>query len=278
MMKAMALLLLALLPAAAHAQEKVEADIQVDLTSKNLWRGLTLGGPSLQPKAEVRWQGLYLSADAATGFDSNDRERIGLQLGYRAPFGLNVGFGSQWMSGIDDMNRYFHFDERETGHRFEANLGYTCRYFSLQAYTTVLGNDFDVEESDKRCYSTYVELAVPFSLGGIDWQARAGITPFESSSWREPMVVKDKNEKLKQYLSAAVGTVGGGLLRAGSHQGHQEPARGWLRTARLRGVEHQSIRRKSRHHGRHHAETVPEMWRLLQERLTNDIPESDDSP
>lgn len=200
MMKAMALLLLALLPAAAHAQEKVEADIQVDLTSKNLWRGLTLGGPSLQPKAEVHWQGLYLSADAATGFDSNDRERIGLQLGYRAPFGLNVGFGSQWMTGIDDMNRYFHFDERETGHRFEANLGYTCRYFSLQAYTTVLGNDFDVEESDKRCYSTYVELAVPFSLGGIDWQARAGITPFESSSWREPMVVKDKNEKLKQYL------------------------------------------------------------------------------
>lgn len=187
------------LPAAA--QEEVEADVQVDLVSKSLWRGQTLGGPAVQPRAEVRWQGLYVAADAATGFDSNDRERIGVQIGYRAPFGLNVGFGSNWMSGIDDLNRYLYFDEHETGHRFEANVGYTCQYFSLQAYTILMGNDFD-EFGEKRKFSTFAELAVPFRLAGIDWQARAAITPFESSSWREPMVINGKDEKLLQYLYA----------------------------------------------------------------------------
>ncbi|MCR4852131.1 MAG: hypothetical protein K5893_00890 [Prevotella sp.] len=214
LLKTVLLLFVALMPSVSWAQDNVEGDIQLDLTSKNLWRGLTLGGPSIQPKAEVRWKGLYLNAEGATSFDSNDRERIGVQLGYRAPFGLNVGFGSQWLSGFDDLNRYFHFEDHETGHHFEANLGYTCRYFSLQAYTTLLGNDFNVDDSEKRCYSTYVELAVPFRLGGIDWQARAGITPFESSSWREAMVVNNKDEKLKQFLYADGFTCVQAVLRA----------------------------------------------------------------
>lgn len=205
--------LLLLCPFTAMAQESVEADVQVDLTSKSLWRGQTLGGPAVQPSAEVRWQGLYVAADASTGFDAADRERIGLQIGYRAPFGLNVGFGSQWMSGIDEMDRYFHFDEHTTGHRFEANLGYTCRYFSLQAYTILMGNDFN-EFGDDRKFSTFVELAVPFRMAGIDWQARAAVTPFESSSWREVMLYNGNYEKMLQYLYADGFTCVEAALRA----------------------------------------------------------------
>ncbi len=194
----LAMLMAALCPAAVAAQDDVEADVQLDLTSKNLWRGQDYGGPALQPRMEVRWQGLYVNAEGATTFDRDDTSRMGLQLGYRAPFGLNVGVGTQWTSGIDPLNRFFFFDEKETGHRFEANLGYTHRLFSLQAYTIFGGNDFK-EEGD-RAFSTYVELQVPFRLGGLDWTATAAITPMESGSWRETVVYDGSTERLKQYL------------------------------------------------------------------------------
>ena len=63
----------------------------------------------------------------------------------------------------------------------EANLGYTCDYFSLQAYTMFWGNDYKI--NGDRAYSTYVELSVPFRLGGLDWDARVGITPMESAGY-----------------------------------------------------------------------------------------------
>jgi hypothetical protein len=42
------------------------------------------------------------------------------------------------------------------------------------------GNDMKID--GKQAYSTYAELSVPFKLGGLDWQIRAGMTPFESSA------------------------------------------------------------------------------------------------
>ena len=85
-----------------------------------------------------------------------------------------------WTADVDPRNRYFYFGgETECPHQLEANIGYSCEYGSLQAYTMFYGNDYKID--GKRAYSTYIELNVPFRLGGLQWDACVGVTPFESA-------------------------------------------------------------------------------------------------
>ena len=60
---------------------------------------------------------------------------------------------------------------------FEANVGYDFGFASLQWYTNFAGNDL-VKTTGKLAYSSYFEINVPFTLGGVDWTATAGAVPF----------------------------------------------------------------------------------------------------
>ena len=69
MRKIVFMLLTALAPCLTTAQNnQLEVDIQADIVSKSLWRGQDLGGVSLQPKADISWNGIYLNATGSTGF------------------------------------------------------------------------------------------------------------------------------------------------------------------------------------------------------------------
>ena len=174
----------ALMPVMGFAQETPEAYVSADLVTKHLWRGLDLGGMSIQPHGHISYLGLFFDAFASKSFNAEDRERIDFYVGYKAPFGLNVSFGSHWMSNADWLNRYFYFVKEDTGHQFEANLGYECQWFDLQAYSILGGND--LKPNGKRAFSTYFQLTVPFRLGGLDWRGRIGFTPAETSSFETP--------------------------------------------------------------------------------------------
>jgi hypothetical protein len=217
MKKTVIMMLMAIAPAWAMAQENIEADIQADVVSKNLWRGQDLGGVSIKPRAEVRWKGIYLNAAGATGFDAATKEYIDVNVGYRAPFGLNFGVGTHWQSCFDTLNRFLHFKSKETGHHFEANLGYTNKYFSLQAYTTFGGNDFKGVNGD-RAYSTFIELSVPFRAGGLDWDLRAGVTPMESAGVQYTIIPEGAAEGFgiikKEYLYGGKFTCNMASIRA----------------------------------------------------------------
>lgn len=169
-------------PMLTNAQSKVEADVQVDLVSRHIWRGQDYGKISLQPQGTISYQGFYLSGFGSTGFSGDDIDRIDLSLGYKAPFGVNIGVSDNYRSGVDKYNRYFDYEEKTTGHRFEGNLGFSCKYFSLQGYCIFMGNDFKL--NGDRAYSTYIELSVPFRLAQVDWLVKAGVTPMESAGWR----------------------------------------------------------------------------------------------
>lgn len=169
-------------PMLTNAQSKVETDVQVDLVSRHMWRGQDYGKISLQPQGTIRYQGFYLSGFGSTGFSDNDIDRIDLSFGYQAPFGLNIGVADNYKSGIDRYNRYFSYEEKGSGHQFEGNLGFSCKYFSLQGYCIFLGNDFKI--NGDRAYSTYIELSVPFRMAKVDWMAKIGVTPMESAGWR----------------------------------------------------------------------------------------------
>ena len=66
-----------------------------------------------------------------------------------------------------------------TNHVFEANIGYDFGPVALQWFTNFSGNDYKAD--GKRAYSSYVEVSVPFKLGGLDWNAAVGAVPFEDS-------------------------------------------------------------------------------------------------
>ena len=170
------------MPANAQGDgNRVESYVDVDVVSHYMWRGQDRGGVSIQPEAYVSWQGLTLKMDGSTGLESNDVKRVNMTLGYELG-GFNIGVIDRWTSGVDENNRYF-FYEKKGAHQLEANIGYSWKYGSLQAYTTFWGNDFLI--SGRQAYSTYVELSIPFRVGGVDWKISAGGTPFESAGYLE---------------------------------------------------------------------------------------------
>ena len=195
----------ALANAFSKAAYEVEGTMSVDVMSQYMWRGIDKGGVTIRPTGKFSWRDISLQVQGTTGFDKDDAKELNLTLGYQlGP--VNFGVTDYWSSGLDKdgRNLYFAWDAAESGHRYEANVGYTMPYFSLQAYTMFWGNDFkyssradtDNRTNGKRAFSTYIELRVPFYMGGFDWDLTAGVTPFKSAY---NIVPADVNSEL-QYV------------------------------------------------------------------------------
>ena len=173
-----ALALLLFGAATAKAQDMVETTVGTDFVSSYVWRGLELGDVSMQPTLGVSYKGLSLSAWGSVGLSNPaDTKELDLTLAYSVG-GFNIGVTDYWFNaGLDPLNRYFKYAADETNHVFEANVGYDFGFASLQWYTNFAGNDL-VETTGKLAYSSYFEINVPFTLGGVDWTATAGAVPF----------------------------------------------------------------------------------------------------
>jgi len=167
-------------------KEAIKGHIEAEFVSNYMWRGSDKGGISIQPQASIGWKGLSMQLSGSTGIEKSDPKEINVTLGYRLG-GFNIGVTDYWTTGLDKDGRdlYFYFNQKGTAHQLEGNLGFSCRYFSLQAYTMFWGNDYKIdifsEGKYQRAYSTYIELGIPFYFAGLDWDAYAGITPFESA-------------------------------------------------------------------------------------------------
>ena len=162
----------------AKAQDTLETSIGTDLVSQYVWRGQDLGGVSVQPTLGIGYKGLSLSAWGSAGLSNPaDTREFDLTLAYTIG-GFNIGVTDYWFNaGLDPLNRYFAYAADCTNHVFEANVGYDFGFASLQWYTNFAGND-GLTPDEKRAYSSYVEVNVPFVLGGVDWTATAGAVPF----------------------------------------------------------------------------------------------------
>ena len=173
-----ALALLLFGAATAKAQDMVETTVGTDFVSSYVWRGLELGDVSMQPTLGVSYKGLSLSAWGSVGLSNPaDTKELDLTLAYSVG-GFNIGVTDYWFNaGLDPLNRYFKYAADETNHVFEANVGYDFGFASLQWYTNFAGNDL-VKTTGKLAYSSYCEINVPFTLGGVDWTATAGAVPF----------------------------------------------------------------------------------------------------
>ena len=167
-----------------HAQDekaKVETTIAADFVNQYIWRGLDCGNVSIQPTLGIGYKGLSLSAWGNVGVSKDDVKEFDLTLGYTTG-GFNIGITDYWFSvgGDDPDNRYFKYNADSTNHVFEANIGYDFGVLNLQWYTNFAGND-GYNKNDKRAYSSYAQVDVPFKLVTVDWTATAGVVPYYST-------------------------------------------------------------------------------------------------
>ena len=174
------LVLAAAAPMGAQAQDKVEGSVGADLVSGYIWRGQDLGNVSIQPAASIAYRGFSLSGWGSVGFDKEDTKEFDLTLGY-AYKGFSVSVTDYWFNGGPG---YFHYGSTDTSHVFEAQLGYDFGVLALNWYTNFAGND-GLDKDGDRAYSSYVSVAAPFRLGGLDWTAEIGATPWATTFYNE---------------------------------------------------------------------------------------------
>ena len=173
-------LLSVVIPFTAKAQDKVEASVGADLVSGYIWRGQDLGGISIQPSASISYKGFSLGAWGSAGFDNSDTKEFDLTLGYLTG-GFSVSVTDYWFNKTTDgvKAKYFQYStHNETNsHVFEAQIGYDFGPAAINWYTNFAGAD-GVNKDGDRAYSSYISVTAPFKLGGVDWTAEIGATPW----------------------------------------------------------------------------------------------------
>ncbi len=158
---------------AVKAQDKVEASVGADLVSGYIWRGQDLGDVSVQPAVGLSYKGFSLSAWGSVGFDATDTKEFDLTLGYGYG-GFSIAVTDYWFTSYDSPARY---SDYKNAHTFEVGVGYDFGPLAVNWFTNFAGSVGE-NEKGKDAYASYVSISAPFKLGGIDWNAEIGATPW----------------------------------------------------------------------------------------------------
>jgi hypothetical protein len=166
----------------AVAEDKIEASVGADVVSSYIWRGQDLGDAAIQPSVSLGYKGFELEAWGSYGImSSTDPKEVDLALSYTVG-GFSIGVTDYFISEGGKTGKYFLYDAHKTGHTFEANLSYDFGKFAVNWNTNFAGVD-GVRSNGKRAYASYVEVSAPFRLGGAEWVAAVGATPYNSGAF-----------------------------------------------------------------------------------------------
>ena len=165
-----------------HAQPQTEISIGGDLVSTYVWRGVYQSGFSLQPEIGLSVGGFTVGVWGSTDLD-NFKE-VDLSVGYSVR-GFSVGVTDYWWGGqrLGDGRFAPYFKYGDT-HYFEGTLAYEFgEKFPLGISWSTMFAGADKKENGDRAWSSYVELAYPFSVGSVDLTAAAGAAPWAAPAW-----------------------------------------------------------------------------------------------
>lgn len=155
-----------------------------DIYNRYVWRGLDFGSaPSIQPSIEYAHKsGFKIGYWGAFSTIGNYNE-VDLYVGYDiADFSIVFTDYFFPVSGVPTMKpeRYFHYDNSNTGHLFEGSVawGGTEKFpLSILAGAFVYGNDKNADGDQN--YSAYIEAGYTFKTKSGDIQPFIGFTPAE---------------------------------------------------------------------------------------------------
>ncbi|WP_302164508.1 TorF family putative porin [Alistipes ihumii] len=165
-----------------HAQPQTEVSIGGDLVSTYVWRGVYQSGFSLQPEIGLSVGGFTVGVWGSTDLD-NFKE-VDLSVGYSVR-GFSVGVTDYWWGGqrLGDGRFAPYFKYGDT-HYFEGTLAYEFgEKFPLGISWSTMFAGADKKENGDRAWSSYVELAYPFSVGSVELTAAAGAAPWAAPAW-----------------------------------------------------------------------------------------------
>ncbi len=165
-----------------HAQPQTEISIGGDLVSTYVWRGVYQSGFSLQPEIGLSVGGFTVGVWGSTDLD-NFKE-VDLSVGYSVR-GFSVGVTDYWWGGqrLGDGRFAPYFKYGDT-HYFEGTLAYEFgEKFPLGISWSTMFAGADKKENGDRAWSSYVELAYPFSVGSVELTAAGGAAPWAAPAW-----------------------------------------------------------------------------------------------
>jgi hypothetical protein len=182
---------------ACNAQEnsKVNFNIQGDIVSSYVWRGMYESGASIQPTLGMNVGGFSLTAWGSEDFTGQGYKEADLAATYTIK-GFAVSLSDYWWAGQSGIynnrkngnNNYFKLDNHKTDHILEMGLSYTLPIkrmpLSLSWYTMMWGADKKTNDGGvvKNAYSSYGEIAYPFTIKDVNLNAIIGFSPFDSPS------------------------------------------------------------------------------------------------
>lgn len=175
-------ILLGLTTLSVNAQSKINVDLGADIVSSYVWRGVKTAGASVQPSLSAGIGGFSLGAWGSTDFTSNEgTKEVDFTASYEIA-GLKLAVTDYWWDGEGKFRYFSSPEDGNSGHLLEGTIGYT---FPEAFPLSVTWNTFFLGKGNKKdngdnAYSTYVELAYPFSVQGVDMGISAGFAPWEN--------------------------------------------------------------------------------------------------
>lgn len=171
-----------IIPAAQVKSQDIDVDLSADVVSSYVWRGAKSAGASIQPSLTASAGAFSLGAWASTDIAGAGAKEVDFTAAYQAG-GFKVAVTDYWWDG-EEKYRYFSSPLGDNnGHYVEGTIGYTLPEafpLSVSWNTFFLGKGNKKGDGDNS-YSTFVELAYPFSVKGVDMGISAGFTPWESA-------------------------------------------------------------------------------------------------
>lgn len=183
-----------------------EFNLGADLVSRYVWRGMDYGNsPAIQPNVSFSIAGFKIGAWGSYGFVPYSRkinDSTTMSMGNFVESDLNISYTFKGFTLMvtdyffphplnpNEDNKYFNYDNKTTGHTFEASLSYAGpEKFPVQIYAGMhlYGADKCKDSAgvcgagDKNNYSIYLEASYQFIVKGIGVKPFIGGIPYESA-------------------------------------------------------------------------------------------------
>lgn len=158
---------------------KMSFALSADLVNRYIWRGLLISpNVSIQPYAALTYNEITLSAWSSYGISEKYAE-VDFTLSYKIK-NLTVSINDYFNQREDTLalSNHFDFKHNTTKHALEASLNYIISEdlpLNLTAATFFYGNDLD--STGNNYYSTYFEIAYPFTSNEYSFNIFIGGTP-----------------------------------------------------------------------------------------------------
>ena len=152
-----------------------------DVVSSYLWRGLYLGGASIQPGLGFSTSGFSIKAWGSVDLANlTNVKEFDLTVACQTS-GMCFAVTDYWIAPQGNYKYFTYSKARGTAHTLEASLGYTFpeRFpLSFSWNTNFAGYDA-VNAAGNTLYSTYIEASYPFSVNDVALEGVFGLTPWK---------------------------------------------------------------------------------------------------